>query len=105
MPGSTDVGDVSYAGAHGSAGSACAAVGTGAHTWQMTAQVGSVLGHKGLLTAGKALALTAARLFEDPSVLERASRSTSSTRRTVISARCPTTSSQACEMGLKKIVR
>lgn len=72
MPGSTDVGDVSYAVPTAQLGSACAAIGTGAHTWQMTAQVGSAIGHKGLLTAGKALALTAVRLFEDPAVIDRA---------------------------------
>ena len=51
---------------------ATAAIGTGAHTWQMTAQVGSSIGHKGMLAVGKALALTAVRLFQDPSIIERA---------------------------------
>ena len=72
MPGSTDVGDVSYAIPTAQMGMATAAIGTGAHTWQMTAQVGSSIGHKGMLAVGKALALTAVRLFQDPSIIERA---------------------------------
>ena len=42
------------------------------HTWQMTAQAGSVLGHKGLLTAAKALALSTIRTMESPEVMEAA---------------------------------
>lgn len=38
----------------------------------MTAQAGSVLGQKGLLTAAKALALSVIRTMESPQVVEAA---------------------------------
>ena len=53
MGGSTDVGDVSYIVPTAQAAIACAAVGTGAHTWQFAAQAGGSIGEKGMLTAAK----------------------------------------------------
>lgn len=71
-PGSTDVGDVSYCAPTAQLYCAMEALGTGGHTWQMTAQAASPLGRKGMLTAAAALALAAARAAEDPALLARA---------------------------------
>lgn len=74
MPSSTDVGDVSYVTPTAQLCAATCCLGTGAHTWQFTAQSCGPLAHKGLLVAGKAMALTAVKLLEDPSLLENARR-------------------------------
>lgn len=70
--GSTDVGDVGYAVPTLNLNVATCCIGNVGHTWQMTAQAGSVLGHKGLLTAAKALALSAIRTMESPEVMKEA---------------------------------
>lgn len=72
MGGSTDVGDVSYIVPTAQAAIACAAVGTGAHTWQFAAQAGGSIGEKGMLTAAKVLALTAIKAMQDPALLRAA---------------------------------
>lgn len=71
-PGSTDVGDVSYCAPTAQCDFAAQALGTGGHTWQMTAQSASALGHKGMLAAARALALAGARAAADPALLARA---------------------------------
>lgn len=70
--GSTDVGDVGYAVPTLNLNVATCCIGNVGHTWQMTAQAGSVLGEKGLLTAAKALALSAIRTMESPEVMKAA---------------------------------
>lgn len=70
--GSTDVGDVGYAVPTLNLNVATCCIGNVGHTWQMTAQAGSVLGQKGLLTAAKALALSVIRTMESPQVVEAA---------------------------------
>lgn len=70
--GSTDVGDVGYAVPTLNLNVATCCIGNVGHTWQMTAQAGSVLGHKGLLTAAKALALATIRTMESPKVMAAA---------------------------------
>lgn len=70
--GSTDVGDVGYAVPTLNLNVATCCIGNVGHTWQMTAQAGSVLGHKGLLTAAKALALSTIRTMESPEVMAAA---------------------------------
>lgn len=72
MPGSTDVGDVSYVVPTAQMTAATAAQGTPAHSWQQTSQAGSSIAHEGLLYAGKVMAYTAARLLENPKLLEAA---------------------------------
>lgn len=72
--GSTDVGDVGYAAPTCNIHVATCCIGNVGHTWQMTAQAGSVLGHKGLLTAAKALALSTIRTMESPEVMEAAKK-------------------------------
>ena len=70
--GSTDVGDVGYAVPTLNLNVATACIGNVGHTWQMTAQAGSELGHKGLLTAAKALTLCCIRTMEAPEIMEAA---------------------------------
>ena len=70
--GSTDVGDVSYCAPTAQCEVASRALGTGAHTWQMTAQTNSPIGEKALITAAKVLALTAVRAAADSDLLARA---------------------------------
>ncbi len=70
--GSTDVGDVGYAVPTLNLNVATCCIGNVGHTWQMTAQAGSRLGEKGLLTAAKALALSAIRTMESPEVVKEA---------------------------------
>ena len=70
--GSTDLGDVGYIAPTTSCMIATAAMGTPSHTWQMTAQGKTALSHEGLLYAGKVLALTGAKLIEQPRLLTEA---------------------------------
>jgi len=70
--GSTDVGDVSWYVPTGGLDTACFAFGSPGHSWQNVAAIGSPIGHKGMMTAAKVLALTAVDLFQDPQVLKDA---------------------------------
>jgi aminobenzoyl-glutamate utilization protein B len=67
--GSTDVGDVSWLVPEIRLGVTTAPVGTPWHSWAVVACGGMSIGHKGLLHAGKALALTAVDLFQNPETL------------------------------------
>ena len=69
---STDVGDVSWTVPTCQLSVACVPTGTPFHTWQMTAVGKSGVAHKGMLTAAKALALTAVDFLLDPALVERA---------------------------------
>ena len=73
--GSTDVGDVTYTVPTCELRVATCALGTIGHTWQMAGQAGSVLGHKGLLTAAVAMALSCVRSM-DPELIARAKEET-----------------------------
>ena len=70
--GSTDVGDVGFAAPTMNLNVACACICNVGHTWQMTAQACSSIAHKGLLTAGKVLALAAIRTKHRPEVIAAA---------------------------------
>ncbi len=72
MPGSTDVGDVSWVTPTVSVGTATWALGVPAHSWGITATGAMSIGHKGMLHAAKTMALTAFELFEDPDKLAQA---------------------------------
>lgn len=72
--GSTDVGDVSYCVPTAQLNVSCYANATPAHSWQITAQGKSPAMHKGLVTAGKVLALAAINLMEQPELLEEAKK-------------------------------
>lgn len=72
MPGSTDVGDVSYVVPTGQIGTACNVLGTAPHTWQFAAQAASSIGHKGMLTAGKAMGMAAVDVLHNPKIVKDA---------------------------------
>jgi len=72
MPGSTDVGDVSWVIPLAQFSTACCAIGTPGHSWQLVAQVGMGIGHKGMLHAAKILALTTIELLQNPELVEKA---------------------------------
>jgi aminobenzoyl-glutamate utilization protein B len=68
--GSTDVGDVSWAVPTVQARVTTCAIGTPFHTWQTVAQGKAPVAHKGMIYAAKAMAATACRLIEDPSLVD-----------------------------------
>jgi len=70
--GSTDVGDVSWAVPTVGFIAATWVPGTPGHSWQAVAAGGSSIGLKGMALASKTLALSAADLFEQPELLEKA---------------------------------
>jgi aminobenzoyl-glutamate utilization protein B len=72
MIGSTDVADVSWKVPLVEALVATHAIGTPAHTWQITAQGKSPAAHKGMAHAAKLMARTAERLLADPALLAEA---------------------------------
>ena len=65
VSGATDVGDVSFVVPTAKLNVATNALGTQLHTWQMTAQTNSAIGHKGMLIAGKVMALATIRVMEN----------------------------------------
>lgn len=69
--GSTDVGDVSFIVPVVRLNATIAPVGTPWHSWAVVASGGMSIGHKGLVYASKALAMTAVDLFKDASLRER----------------------------------
>ncbi|MCL4425877.1 MAG: amidohydrolase [Firmicutes bacterium] len=72
MRGSTDVGDVSWVCPTAQFSTACAAVGTPGHSWQMTAQVGSGIGHAGMIAAARTLAQAGFTLVLEAGLREKA---------------------------------
>jgi aminobenzoyl-glutamate utilization protein B len=70
--GSTDLGDVSLIAPTGVVYTACWATGATAHNWQIAATTGMSIGHKGMILAGKAMALAAIDLYSDVSQIEKA---------------------------------
>jgi aminobenzoyl-glutamate utilization protein B len=59
MPGSTDVGDVSWVTPTGQISTTTMVARTPGHSWQIVAQSGMSIGQKGMIYAGKVMALTA----------------------------------------------
>ena len=47
---------------------------TGAHTWQMTAQVGTSIGDKASQAVARAIALACAKIYGNPEILDTAKR-------------------------------
>lgn len=68
--GSTDVGDVSFNVATISLGAPIAPKDVPWHSWAVVASGGMSLGHKGLVYASKALAMTMVDLYSDPQLVE-----------------------------------
>lgn len=71
-PASTDVGDISYTTPTVGMVAATWAPGTPPHSWQAVAASGTSIGTKGAVVAAKAMALTAAQLFQSPDILAEA---------------------------------
>lgn len=69
LSGSTDVGDISKKMPTGQIVTACYALGTPAHSWQMVAQGKSSIAMKGMKYAGQVLGQTAIDIFENPELL------------------------------------
>ena len=70
--GSTDVGDISWHVPTSGLGTVCFAAGSPGHSWQNVAASGSAIGHRGMMTAAKILALATASLLQDPKTLKEA---------------------------------
>lgn len=70
--GSTDVGDVSWQTPTAQLRTVCFAAGSPGHSWQNVSCGRTSIGHKGLISAGRVLALTAMRLYESPELLKAA---------------------------------
>ena len=67
--GSTDVGDVSQVVPTISLGVTTAASGGPWHSWAVVACTGMSIGHKGMIYAAKALSMTMADLYKNPSLI------------------------------------
>ncbi|MDR1917339.1 MAG: amidohydrolase [Synergistaceae bacterium] len=74
MPGSTDVGDASWVVPTAQALVTCYPTGTASHSWQWVAAGKSSVVHKGLIYAGKVIAMTALDVICDPEIAPRAKR-------------------------------
>lgn len=74
LPGSTDVGDVSWITPTVQFTTACWPIGTPSHSWQATAASGSSIGFKGMLFAAKVIAGTILDLLTNPDILEKAKK-------------------------------
>jgi aminobenzoyl-glutamate utilization protein B len=72
--GSTDVGDVSFVAPTVGFRTATWVPGTPAHSWQAVAAGGTGIGVKGMALAAKTLALSAAKLYKSPRVIEMAKK-------------------------------
>ncbi|UUZ94757.1 amidohydrolase [Paenibacillus sp. P25] len=72
MKGSTDVGDVSWKVPTVQCRTACWALGTPGHTWQVVSQGATSIGHKGMLHAGKVIGAAALESLLQPDLLEQA---------------------------------
>lgn len=72
QPGSTDVGDVSWVVPTGQIITACMALGTPGHSWQIVAQGRMGIGHKGMLYAAKVMALSAVNFIQIPELVRKA---------------------------------
>ena len=67
--GATDVGDLSQCAPTGELNTACFPTCTPGHSWVNTAAGGMSIGHKGMLHAARALALSAAAIYSDPDLV------------------------------------
>ncbi|WP_352990950.1 M20 family metallopeptidase [Mesorhizobium sp. M1233] len=70
--GSTDVGDVSWIVPTAQCYTACFAIGTPFHAWQLVTQGNLPAAHKGMILAAKVMASTAADCIRNPEIITRA---------------------------------
>lgn len=71
---STDVGDVSYNVPTTQYAGTTSIPGTGLHTWQFAAQVGTSIGDKGSIAVARAIARACAEVWENPEVVKTAKK-------------------------------
>jgi aminobenzoyl-glutamate utilization protein B len=72
MAGSSDVGDVSWITPTAQVVTACYALGTPEHSWQLVSQGRTSIGHKGMILAAKVMAGAIADALESPEIIEKA---------------------------------
>lgn len=72
MPGSTDVGDVSWVAPTAQILTACWALGTPGHSWQIVAQGKMGIGQRGMLFAGKVMGAAALEFMKNDSLRKQA---------------------------------
>ncbi len=70
LKGATDVGDLSLVTPTGEVYTACFPTGAPGHSWANVATGGMSIGHKGMMHAAKAMALTALDLYSDPKYIQ-----------------------------------
>ena len=72
LPGSTDVSDVSWITPTAQITTATWALGIPGHSWAVTSTGAMTIGHKGMMHAAKAMAITAANAVNDPAIIANA---------------------------------
>ncbi len=72
LPGSTDVSDVSWITPTSQVTTACWPLAIPGHSWAITATAGVSIGHKGMIHAAKAMAITASDFYLDPELRAKA---------------------------------
>ncbi|MCG3259176.1 MAG: hypothetical protein H7644_05485, partial [Candidatus Heimdallarchaeota archaeon] len=72
LPGSTDVGDVSWIVPTSQIGTSCVILGTPGHSWQEVTQCTTSISHKGMIAAAKVMALTALEFMENIELVDEA---------------------------------
>ena len=72
LPGSTDVGDVSWVAPTGQIFTTCWALGSPGHSWQIVAQGKMGIGQRGMLYAGKVMALSALEFMQNETIRKKA---------------------------------
>lgn len=72
MPGSTDVGDVSWVAPTGQILTACWALGSPGHSWQIVAQGKTGIGQRGMLFAGKVMGAAALEFMQNDKLRNQA---------------------------------
>lgn len=69
LPGSSDVGDVSWNVPTAQVATACYAMGTPEHSWQLVSQGRTSIGHKGMMLAAKVMAGAIVDVLENPDII------------------------------------
>jgi aminobenzoyl-glutamate utilization protein B len=72
LPGSTDVGDVSWVAPTGQIFTTCWTLGSPGHSWQIVAQGKMGIGQRGMLYAGKVMALSALEFMQNQKIRKQA---------------------------------
>ena len=94
--GSTDYGDVMHIVPSVMISEVCKATLSGGHSWMVTACSGHSVGMKGMLLGGKVMAVAAAKLCEDPSIVEAAKEEFAEVFKTRKAYECPITDEVKC---------